>query len=174
MQAAGTASFDQARELLAPIEHIVVVMLENRSFDHMLGYLAFPEHALPTHGANDFPSTVEGIAPGHVNYHAGNMYGPEPLDESVFSDNELDPPHDPQSAQAQIAGGSMSGFVTAFASSLEARNLADAASDQQVLKSVMSRTAPALVPVYDHLVCNFCVCDRWFCSIPGPTMPNRF
>jgi phospholipase C len=109
-----------------------------------------------------------------MNYHAGNMYTPEPLDESVFSDKELDPPHNPQSVQAQIAGGSMSGFVTAFASSLEARNLADAASDQQVLKSVMSRTAPALVPVYDHLVCNFCVCDRWFCSIPGPTMPNRF
>jgi phospholipase C len=30
------------------------------------------------------------------------------------------------------------------------------------------------LPVFDHLARHFCVCDRWFCSIAGPTMPNRF
>jgi phospholipase C len=30
------------------------------------------------------------------------------------------------------------------------------------------------VPVFDHLARHFCVCDRWFCSVAGPTMPNRF
>jgi phospholipase C len=33
---------------------------------------------------------------------------------------------------------------------------------------------PDHVPVFDHLARNFCICDRWFCSVAGPTMPNRF
>jgi phospholipase C len=31
----------------------------------------------------------------------------------------------------------------------------------------------AQLPVYDYLAGNFCVCDHWFCSVPGETMPNR-
>ena len=29
------------------------------------------------------------------------------------------------------------------------------------------------LPVYDHLTREFCTCDRWFCSVPGATWPNR-
>jgi Phosphoesterase family len=29
------------------------------------------------------------------------------------------------------------------------------------------------VPVYDHLAEEFAVCDRWFSSVPGSTLPNR-
>ena len=29
------------------------------------------------------------------------------------------------------------------------------------------------LPVYDFLAREFCVCDHWFCSVPGATMPNR-
>ncbi len=37
------APADPAAKRLSQVEHIVVVMLENRSFDHMLGYLSLPE-----------------------------------------------------------------------------------------------------------------------------------
>src|SRR6185312_14845047 len=37
-----SAPDDPAAARLNPIEHVVVVMLENRSFDHMLGYLSLP------------------------------------------------------------------------------------------------------------------------------------
>ena len=67
----------------------------------------------------------------------------------------------------------MGGFVSAFASSL-AEKQAPGATDPEVLKAVMGYLTPAQLPVYDHLARNFCVCDHWHCSIPGPTLPNRF
>ena len=37
----------------------------------------------------------------------------------------------------------------------------------------MAYHTAAQLPVYDYLAANFCVCDHWFCSVPGETMPNR-
>lgn len=163
---------EEARRALDPIEHIVVLVLENRSFDHTLGYLALPEHRLPDRG--ELPVDVNGLDLGALsNHHDGRDYKPEPLDETVFHDKDLDPPHSAGSTAAQIADGTMGGFVSAFAKAL-AEKQSDAANDPEVLKAVMGYLTPPQVPVYDHLARSFCICDRWHCSIPGPTMPNRF
>jgi phospholipase C len=164
-------SLDAAREALKPIEHIVVLVLENRSFDHTLGYLALPGHELQSH--DELPVDVRGLRLDFSNEHDGATYSPAPLDEDVFKDKRLDPPHDADSVAAQIAEGTMGGFVSAFAASL-AEKQPEAANDQELLKAVMAYLTPQQVPVYDHLVRNFCICDSWHCSIPGPTMPNRF
>ena len=37
----------------------------------------------------------------------------------------------------------------------------------------MAYHTAAQLPVYDYLAANFCICDHWFCSVPGETMPNR-
>ena len=34
--------------------------------------------------------------------------------------------------------------------------------------------AAAQLPVMNQLAKEFAVCDRWFCSLQGPTFPNRF
>jgi phospholipase C len=163
---------DDARRKLEPIEHIVVLVLENRSFDHTLGYLALPEHRLEDRG--ELPADVDGLdLAAFSNSHEGREYRPEPLDETVFHTKDLDPPHSAGSTAAQIDGGSMGGFVSAFAAAL-AEKKAEGATDPEVLKAVMGYLTPKHVPVYDHLARNFCVCDRWHCSVPGPTMPNRF
>src|SRR5215211_7928889 len=107
-----------ATEQLQRIEHIVVLQLENRSFDHMLGYLALPGNELPSHGELD--NVVNGFG-GEANSFNGVDYPPEPLDEDAFDRHDLDPPHDA-----------------------------------------------------DEVARHFCVCDGWFCAVPGPTMPNRF
>ena len=165
-------SLEEAKRALEPIEHIVVLVLENRSFDHALGYLALPEHRLPDRG--ELPVDVDGLdLTAFSNSHDGREYRPEPLDETVFHTKDLDPPHSAGSVTAQVAGGSMGGFVSAFASSL-AEKQAPGATDPEVLKAVMGYLTPAQLPVYDHLARNFCVCDHWHCSIPGPTLPNRF
>jgi len=52
------------REQLDRIDHFVVVMLENRSFDHMLGYLSL------TAGRAD----VDGLQPGMSNDYQGRTY----------------------------------------------------------------------------------------------------
>ena len=38
---------------------------------------------------------------------------------------------------------------------------------------VMGYHSDRHLPVYDHLSEKFCVCDRWFSSVPGSTFPNR-
>jgi phospholipase C len=165
---------ERARASLERIEHIVVLMLENRSFDHKFGYLSFPEHALPDHG--ELPVKVNGIDladPRFTIHHGGRPYAPQPLDEDAFLKRELDPPHDADSVRTQLGGGAMNGFVDSFAHALERRG-ADGAGDPEVLGNVMGYLVPERIPVSDHVARNFCLCDNWFCSVPGPTLPNRF
>ena len=164
----------RAREALARIDHIVVLMLENRSFDHKFGYLSFPDDALEDHG--ELPATVNGIDlsdPRFTIHHGPHDYRPELLDEDAFLKRDLDPPHDAESVRIQLADGNMNGFVEAFARALKARHF-PGADDYAVLKTVMGYLSRDRVPISDHLARNFCLCDNWFCSVPGPTLPNRF
>jgi phospholipase C len=45
--------------------------------------------------------------------------------------------------------------------------------DQNNLAEVMTSFAPNQLPAINTLAQNFCLCDHWFCEVPGPTMPNR-
>src|ERR1700751_1836976 len=65
------APTDEAAGRLAAVEHIVVVMRENRSFDHMLGYLSLPA-SLGGRGRGD----VDGLRgpDKEVNQHDGRPY----------------------------------------------------------------------------------------------------
>jgi phospholipase C len=179
---------DGASQKLMRIEHIVVLQLENRSFDHMLGYLAHRGNELPDHG--ELGTKVEGLA-GKTNSYRGTEYGAEVLDEEAFDTQHLDPPHGDAEVKVQIAGGQMTGFLDAWAAKLKnmgglpilrsikrawAKLLrkADREPDPAKLKAVMGYMPREKVPVFDHLARHFCVCDHWFCSVAGPTMPNRF
>jgi len=143
---------------LEKVEHIVVLMLENRSFDHMLGYLSLEG------GRED----VDGLKAGMANDYGGRSYPIHHLDRTAFVPEE-DPDHSGEATSVQIAGGAMSGFVDSFAAKLAQRGvLAD--HDPGL---VMGYYNGADLPVYDHLAAEFCVCDRWFCSVPGATWPNR-
>jgi phospholipase C len=104
-----------APQKLQRIEHIVVLQLENRSFDHMLGYLAHKGNELPAHGELD--TTVDGLA-GATNSYRGTAYGAEPLDEDAFDKQHLDPPHGDAEVKRQIAGGAMTGFLDVWAAKL--------------------------------------------------------
>jgi phospholipase C len=142
---------------LGKIEHVVVLMLENRSFDHMLGYLSLEG------GRAD----IDGLQAGMANEHGGRSYPIHHLDRTAFVPAE-DPDHSGEATSLQIAGGAMSGFVDSFAATLARRG---AAGDDPGL--VMGYYDAADLPVYDHLAAEFCVCDRWFASVPGATWPNR-
>ena len=160
---------------LERIEHLVVLMLENRSFDHTLGYFSLPEHQGRLEDRGELRVDVRGLGPGMpVNKDAdGNPYTHEPLDEDVLVEREIDPPHDKDSVATQLAGGEMTGFVEALQAKLVQSGRPDAA-DPELLKTAVGYLTPSHVPVYDQLARNFCVCDNFFCSVPGPTMPNRF
>ncbi len=153
-------------DALDKIEHIVVLMLENRSFDHMLGYLSLPPEQ-GGRGRND----VDGLTGNETNTFQGQPYPVFHLQDYdrggvTYPATSIiyDPPHGSTAVHAQIndrAGGFVSTFVD-YARPDSAHN-----------GMVMGYYTADEVPVFDLLATEYGVCDRWFCSLPGPTWPNR-
>ena len=79
-----------------------------------------------------------------------------------------DPSHGSQSVAAQIAGGKMTGFAQNYVAT---RPHPPYRGDSPGV--VMAYHTAKQLPVYAYLADQFCVCDHWFCSVPGETMPNR-
>jgi phospholipase C len=134
---------------LDKIDHIVVLMMENRSFDHMLGYLKLE-------GINP---DVDGLETTMSNSHNNHSYVVHRLTSSLF---EHDPGHSAKAVAVQLSnhnGGFVSNYVSIYK------------KDDPAL--IMGYHNESSVPVYDYLARNFLICDRWFCSVPGATWPNR-
>ena len=140
-----------------PIQHVVVLMLENHSFDQMLGCLKEknPEvdgvdiaHDQP-HSATDYPDTNNLIAQLHTNER--------------FLDP--DPKHEHPNVLRQL--NAKYGFVCDYVQSHPSCPLEKRAE-------VMGVYRFGWLPVLHRLAPAYLVCDRWFSSLPGPTWPNRF
>jgi phospholipase C len=137
-------------ELLSGIDHIVVVMMENRSFDHYFGGLSLAE-GLPVDGLSGSESNPN-LMGDAVAIHNTTMW-----------ELTADPPHGWTASHAQFNGGLNDGFVTAYQNA--------GASD---LDEVMGYYLREQLPVYHALLDEYVLCDRWFASVMGPTWPNRF
>ena len=140
---------------LEKVDHVVVMMLENRSFDHMLGYLSLTGRR----------PDIDGLRSGFANQYQGRTYPVHHLGTTAL---DVDPDHSADAVDRQVAGGTMGGFVANAAATLAGRGVEDGDSG-----CVMGYYDGADVPVYDHLAEEFAVCDRWFSSVPGATLPNR-
>ena len=140
---------------LEKVDHVVVVMLENRSFDHMLGYLSLTGRR----------PEIDGLRPGLANDHQEQTY---PVHHLAATALGIDPDHSSGAIDTQVAGGTMGGFVASAAATF-----AEGGVEDRDLGCVMGYYDGADVPVYDHLAEEFAVCDRWFASVPGSTLPNR-
>ena len=160
---------DEAAQRLDAIDHIVVLMMENRSFDHMLGYLSLPAQQ-GGRGRGD----VDGLTGGEKNVDSasGVEYGINHLEQTKYLGEAEDPDHSGHSVDEQVSAGEMSGFVTNFAriSRARAAKLGQAAPNPGL---VMGYYNADQLPVYDHLASEYCVVDRWFSAVPGATWPNR-
>jgi phospholipase C len=140
---------------LDKVDHIVVLMLENRSFDHMLGYLSLE-------GARN---DIDGLRAEFANEYDGHGYPVHHLDCTAIAD---DPDHSASAVDLQVGGGAMDGFAASYAATLTSRGIKDGDPGR-----VLGYYNADDVPVYDHLARQFAVCDRWFSSVPGATWPNR-
>lgn len=165
---------EEARKRLQGVKHVVVLMMENRSFDQMLGFLS-------KHGR--VPG-VEGLQGGEVNYdehgepHESFEWGE---DETSFhppqdrSGKILDPCHGPGCVREQLEtvnGVTPGGFVTNFMRRTNARG-ERIEIPPQYRRLPMGYYSEKHLPVYDLLARNYSVCDAWHSSIPGDTWPNR-
>ena len=154
---------------LANIEHIVVLMLENRSFDSMLGKL-YPK-------SNDF----DGLAANEQNLDANGAVVPvwnsPGTDEATMSIPDPDPGELWTDINMQLFGtpnppsptpaASMTGFVKNY----QAQRTPNSTENYDP-KSVMHYFTPDQLPVLSKLAKQFAVCDRWFASAPRQTWPK--
>jgi phospholipase C len=156
---------------LAKINHLVVLMMENRSFDHMLGYLK----------ADGVVPEVDGLDPGvHGNPWPNGDFEPvKPMAGRFLHHKVQDPGHGATDVSKQLEDGNQ-GFLRNYVEVLKRnKDRAKAAKtlvppdDQLPENIVLGYQQAEDVPVYDYIARNFLVCDRWFASLPGPTWPNR-
>lgn len=145
---------------LDALKHIVVLMMENRSFDHMLGSLKAVN------------AQIDGVDGTQWNPDTnGNRVFVQPLAE-FQSQLDPDPNHHFPAVDQQIFNGdqssprvaSMQGFVKSYFQQQE-----DVAHSQKIMYYFPQEKLPVLTT----LALNFAVFNRWFASIPGPTICNR-
>jgi phospholipase C len=143
------------------IKHIVVLMMENRSFDHMFGLLM-----------NEIPD-LRGVSVGEWTNvdNQGNVHAL--TDDAAYQGQfGVDPPHDFWSVHQQIFGHpgqpaprppqpDMQGFA------------ADYARAGGKPANIMKCFRPDRLPTIRALAKSYLVCDNWFSSVPGGTNPNR-
>jgi phospholipase C len=152
-------------------DHFVVLMLENRSFDHIFGYLGIGD-GLPAGGAVNY------LKPGDARsevFHSGKGGDYTAIGQG--------PSHSLKETNMQLFGvtkptpsvsagtPSLDGFVASFKTALQ-YDLKRAPTTNE-LQQVMNVFEPPQLPVLSTLAQNFVLCDRWFADVPGPTMPNR-
>ncbi|MCB9231797.1 MAG: phosphoesterase [Bacteroidia bacterium] len=185
---------ESTKQNLDKIEHIVVVMFENRSFDHMLGFL-YEDSGNKSPLGHDF----EGLTGNESNPYTDKTTGETrqvpvykiPEGEFTYYMPKADPGEGFPATNEQLygtnkpqfpfTGQTNQGFVNDFAYSYV--NI-----DQKYFKpkdgipptfpniqpeDIMGMFTPAQLPILSGLAKGFAVCDHWYCSIPTETVPNR-
>jgi phospholipase C len=148
------------------IRTIFVLMMENRSFDHLLGYRSLEGH--PVEGLRSDPAWRDAVA----NPFNGNTYRPFHLTDP-YGTMEADPPHSRASTKIQLgtpAGGKfpMKGFVETYS---KAKGAAPIGAGSK--PAAMGYFTGVEAPITDFLADQFAVCDHWHAALPAGTQPNR-
>ena len=145
---------------LDQLKHIVVLMMENRSFDHMLGSLKAVD------------ARIDGVSDPLSNPDTtGALIKAQALAEFQGQLNP-DPDHHFPAVDIQIFGGdtspgrvaNMQGFVKSYFNQRR-----DVGHSQKIMYYFKQSDLPVLT----KLALEFAVFNRWFASIPGPTICNR-
>src|SRR5215469_2410485 len=165
-------------QILAGIEHIVVVMLENRSLDNMLGTLyaagSRPTRVLPAGSATEFDGVRPGLTnPANSGYFDGDPPQNVALDAATASSTVPDP--DPEetfvNVTYQIFGPEVPGSTPRWPMQGFVVNYAQTGAGDAT--QIMQCHSPQQVPVLAMLARSYAVSDAWFASVPSQTWPNR-
>ena len=151
------------------IQHVFALMLENRSFDHLLGFSGLEG----TDAATGAPTKLNGLSGTESNTFNGQTI---PVTQGSLFRMPADPGHEFANVLDQLCGPSAtypnsgaypaidnSGYVASYVASGGGSNPAD----------LMKCFTAGQLPVLNALASEFVVCDNWHASMPGPTWPNR-
>jgi phospholipase C len=165
---------------LASIQHIVHLMLENRSFDHMLGFL-YPNKQGP--GGQPFEGLLGTESNPDSSGTAVTVYQIDASQAGAYFMPGADPGEGYANTNAQLFGTSKAptppvatntGFVTNFAAAVSYDQQGGSGVQAGTTASeIMGVFPPSALPVLSGLARGFAVCDHWYSSAPTETMPNR-
>ena len=159
------------------IKHVVVLMLENRSFDHIFGFASAPAgQTIENLVGKNLSNLVDPSKPKS----ATNPEIPAKKNAPFAVHDKEGPSHSFNGTNVQLcndrSGPSAqhpiknNGFVRNYRDHLLQGTHT---VDKNNLAEVMKSFSPTQLPAINALARNFCLCDHWFCEVPGPTMPNR-
>jgi phospholipase C len=176
------------------IDHVFVLMLENRAFDHMFGF-----SGLEGVDRDGHPTAIIGADPNQDFNIDSGTHQPVPATTDPPADFALkgvdqDPGHEfedtlmalcaqfdeagnlvqPAPQYQPVPGGyppiTNGGFVENYMHPSNSDDKASSTPD----RIMHCFDTPKQLPVMYQLAKEFAICDQWFSSMPGPTWPNRF
>ena len=179
------------------LDHVVVLMFENRSFDNLLGRLYQPGEVPCFEGVtgkdltNPIPDWASDQGSGAGNVHYGTAAGmntpsPDPGEEYQHVNTQLFGIIDPRANRGVLAARMvvpynappdprqrppMNGFVTDYISSFTAEMGRQPRYDEYA--QIMTGYTAAQLPVVSALARGFATFDHWFCEVPSQTFANR-
>jgi phospholipase C len=152
------------------VEHVFVLALENRSFDHMLGFSGITG----TDAETGQPAAIAGLSGKESNTYNGLTFTVRQPADWIMP---IDPGHEFTDVLVQLCGPgavypphgaypavNATGYADSYAKSGGATNPGE----------IMKCFGPGQLPVLTALATEFALCDGWRASMPGPTWPNRF
>jgi phospholipase C len=167
---------------IARIDHIFVLMLENRAFDHMLGFSGITGVDLrgnPTVFNDGFNTSLSNFNPATNTSFPVTTPADFNLSRARDTSNQptgdKDPGHEFDNTLLQLCGPGVSydpnvgyppidnsGFIRSYLD-----------HNAKIPERIMRCFDPKQLPVINQLAREFAICDQWFSSLPGPTWPNR-
>ena len=166
--AAGAAAFTHtdwllsARPLLpspksSGIDHVVVVTMENRSFDHMMGWVPGAD------GKQAGLIYTDKFGVEHPTRQAPLIDPADPLSRDFQGCGHADPDHSYEGGRTQFNGGACNGWL------LTGVNADNAVTDDYPIWYYTD----ADLQFFAGAAHDWTICDQYFSSIMGPTFPNR-
>jgi len=188
------ALFGRRKPAAPKIDHVFVLMLENRAFDHMFGFSGL--EGIDQEGN---PTTIDGADPLHNANIDSSTHQPvnvtiKPSADFALKNVDQDPGHEfedtlmalcaefddagnlvqPPPQYQPVLGGyppiTNGGFVENYMHPSNPDDTA-ASTPDRIMRCF---DTPTQLPVMFQLAQEFAICDQWFSSLPGPTWPNRF
>lgn len=168
---------------LSSVQHIVQLMLENRSFDQMLGFLYTDANNISPAG-----HPFDGLTGNETNpddtgrefavfrikqdsKHPYFMPGADPGEGFHNTNYQLFSTDDPSPGSVPANKGFVLNFKAAIASD-QSKHFKDSLPGTGP-SDIMGMYSPEMLPIMSGLAKGFAVCDEWFASAPTQTIPNR-
>jgi phospholipase C len=168
---------------LPAIKYIVQLMLENRSFDQMLGFLYDGQKTSPATGQpfegltgtesnpDDTGREIQVYKIDDTSPHPYLMPGADPGEGFLNTNYQLFSTDTPAQGAIPTNRGFIINFKAAIASD-QTQHFKDSLAGTTP-SEIMGMYSPEMLPIMSGLATGFAVCDQWFASVPTQTIPNR-